>query len=55
MSAVFIFMMLFRCEEGDSMTFPTWSIVLCAIAGSIWLISSIGLYIVSAKRRKKYD
>lgn len=35
--------------------FPTWSKILIIISGSIWLIATIGLHVVSAARRKRNE
>jgi hypothetical protein len=35
--------------------FPTWSKILIIVSGSIWLIATIGLHVVSAARRKRNE
>lgn len=35
--------------------FPTWSKVVLIVSLTIWVISTIGLHVVSAVRRKRYD
>ena len=35
--------------------FPTWSKVVLIVSFSIWVISTIGLHVVSAVRRKRNE